>query len=245
VPLLLEVIVQSVADALAAEAGGADRLEVVREIERDGLTPSLDLVRELTRSTRLPLRVMVRESEGFTIAGPAELAALQRAFASFAELGVDGAVVGYARNGQLDLETTRAVLSAAPALPVTFHRAFDAAHDPIAAIDTLCSLSQIDRILTSGGGGDWTARCRRLEACAVRAGARPAILAGGGVDADALRVLASSSIREAHAGRAACDPPRPGAPVSADRVRQLRLAAGPPPARRGGAPSSDQWRHDL
>ena len=34
--ILLEVIVQSVADATEAEAGGADRLEVVREIERDG-----------------------------------------------------------------------------------------------------------------------------------------------------------------------------------------------------------------
>ena len=69
-PLLLEVIVQSVEDALAAEAGGADRLEVVREIERDGLSPSLDLVRAISSATRVPLRVMVRESNTFTVSGP-------------------------------------------------------------------------------------------------------------------------------------------------------------------------------
>jgi copper homeostasis protein len=227
--LLLEVIVQSVADAQAAEAGGADRLEVVREIERDGLTPSIDLVRAIRSATRLPLRVMVRESDGFSTTGAAEILALQRAFASFAELAVDGAVTGFASEGRLDLETTATVLSAAPSLPVTFHRAFDSLLDPLAAIDTLRTLRQIDRILTSAGNGDWTARCRRLEEYVARAGADLTILAGGGVDADGLRMLASTgSVREAHVGRAACEPPVPGAPVSADRVRRLRaiLEAG-------------------
>ena len=69
--VLLEVIVQSVADAAEAEAGGADRLEVVREIERDGLTPPLDLVRSIIAATSLPLRVMVRESDGFEHHPPA------------------------------------------------------------------------------------------------------------------------------------------------------------------------------
>jgi copper homeostasis protein len=221
--LLLEVIVQSVADAQAAEAGGADRLEVVREIERDGLTPSIHLVRAIQSATRLPLRVMVRESDGFSTTGARELLALQRAFASFAELGVDGAVTGFARDGMLDVETTTAVLSAAPALRVTFHRAFDSLLDPFSALDTLRTLPQIDHILTSAGSGDWTARCRRLEEYVPRAGAHLTILAGGGVDAEGLRILASTrSVREAHVGRAACEPPVPGAPVSVDRVRRLR-----------------------
>ena len=126
--MLLEVIVQSVADAAEAEAGGADRLEVVREIERDGLTPPLDLVRSIIAATSLPLRVMVRESDGFGITGPRELIALQRAFADLADLGVHGAVVGFARDGALDLDLIASVLSVAPGLPVTLHRAFDSVH---------------------------------------------------------------------------------------------------------------------
>ncbi|MGH8636044.1 MAG: copper homeostasis protein CutC, partial [Burkholderiales bacterium] len=226
--LLLEVIVQSVADAVGAEAGGADRLEVVREIERDGLSPPLDMVRSIASATRLPLRVMVRESDGFGVSGPGELANLKQYFAALAELGVDGAVLGFARDGLLDLDTTRLVLSAAPSLKATFHRAFDTLADPLGAVDALAAVPQIDRILTSGGTDDWAARCARLHRYQGRAGSRLTILAGGGVDEEALRLIASMRcVGEAHVGRAACDPRDRGAPVSAERVRHLKsIAAG-------------------
>ena len=68
---------------------------MVREIERDGLTPSIDLVRALLAEVPLPLRVMVRESDGFGITGPEELRTLQRTMGILADLGVDGAVVGF------------------------------------------------------------------------------------------------------------------------------------------------------
>ena len=225
-PLLLEVIVQSVADARAAAAGGADRLEVVREIDRDGLTPSLDLVTAITSETDLPLRVMVRESEGFSIAGRHELARLQKALAAFGEVGVDGVVLGFVRAGQIDVETTNAVVSSFPTVPVTFHRAFDAVNDPAAAIQTLRTVRQVDRILTDGGSGDWQARCLRFEHYATLAGSQLTILAGGGIDAAALRVLASCAyVREVHIGRAARDPQLRSAPVSAERVRSLKALA--------------------
>ena len=136
-PLLLEVIVQSMEDARAAAAGGADRLEVVRAIERDGLTPPMDLVRAIAAETGLPLRGMVRDEDGFGVSGHGRLAALQRAFAAFAACGVDGAVTGFARDGDLDLEVTAHVLSAAPTLNVTFHRAFDTVRDQTAALALL------------------------------------------------------------------------------------------------------------
>ena len=225
-PLLLEVIVQTVADARAAAAGGANRLEVVREIERGGLTPSLDLVRAISAAVELPLRVMVRETDGFAVAHDGELARLQDAFAALAGLGVDGAVVGFARGGELDLETTAAVLAAAPALHATFHRAFDQALDPCQAIAALRTFPQVDRVLTTGGEGDWHARARQLERYASLAGPTLSVLAGGNLDSDGLRILsASKSVREGHVGRAACDPPVPGAPVSEERVRHLKAAA--------------------
>lgn len=221
--MILEVIVQSVADATEAEAGGADRLEVVREIERDGLTPSLDLVRALLSATSLPLRVMVRESDGFGVTSPRELIALQRTFADLADLGVHGAVVGFAREGALDLDLIASVLAVAPGLPVTLHRAFDAVHDPETAIDAALAFPQIDRILTSGGTGAWPERCERLTAWSRRAGPRITILPGGGVDDEALRALASCpTITEAHVGKAAREPRESTAAVSAGRVRWLK-----------------------
>jgi len=228
--LILEVIVQSVADAGEAEAGGADRLEVVREIERDGLTPPLELVRSLLAATSLPLRVMVRESDGFGVTGPRELVALQRAFADLADLGVHGAVVGFAREGALDLDLIASVLSVAPGLPVTLHRAFDAVQHPEAAIDAALAFPQIDRILTSCGSGDWHERCERLIAWSRRAGPRLTFLPGGGLDEAALTVLAKCpAVAEVHVGKAAREPQVSTAAVSAGRVRtvkQLLRAAG-------------------
>jgi copper homeostasis protein len=231
-PLLLEVIVQSLADARAAADGGADRLEVVRDLGREGLTPDPEIVRAILADVDLPLRVMVRESDGFGISSHRELVALQRAFAELAELRVDGAVLGFVKGATLDLDTTRAVLSAAPGLKATFHRAFDGAADPAAALDRLRGIPQIDRVLTTGGSGDWTARRSNLERLASQAGPRMRILAGGGVDLRALSVLtASVQVREVHVGRAAREPRTPEAPVSAERVRRLKLACGMPAPR--------------
>ena len=166
---------------------------------------------------------MVRESDGFGITRPRELIALQRAFADLADLGVHGAVVGFARNAALDLDLMTAVLGVAPGLPVTLHRAFDSVQDPEAAIDAALGFPQIDRILTSGGSGDWRARCERLTAWSKRAGPRITILPGGGVGEQALAVLARcAAITEAHVGKAAREPQISTAPVSAARVRELK-----------------------
>ncbi len=222
--LLLEIIVQSVADAKAAEAGGADRLEVVRDLDREGLTPALDTVRAILSEVQLPVRVMVRENDGYTVRDAQELAALQQAVAAFGTLGVDGAVVGFANGSRLDLDTTRAVVSAAPHLKVTFHRAFAVASDSTGALDDLQAVPQIDRILTTGGDGDWMTRRMNLEHLQSRAGSRLTILAGGGVDVPALQILSTSGrIREVHVGRAAREPQVPSAPVSVDRVKRLKV----------------------
>ncbi len=71
--LVLEVIVCSAAEAIAAEKGGASRLEVVRELDRGGLTPSVELVQRIKETVDLPLRVMVRESDGYETSGEAEV----------------------------------------------------------------------------------------------------------------------------------------------------------------------------
>ena len=223
VSLLLEVIVQSVADARAAAAGGADRLEVVRSIRLGGLTPPLSLVHAIQDVTPLPLRVMVRGNAGFaTTAG--ESLELSRAAAGFAAAGVDGLVVGFARNGLPAIDDVARVLEAAPGVNVTFHRAFDQLQAPLDAIEAISSLPQIDRILTGGGEGTALERSTRLSALTERAAGRLLIIAGGGVDQDALLTFAATGcVREAHVGRAA----REGSRSDRPGVREPRASAAP------------------
>src|SRR3954462_3158843 len=118
--LLLEVIVQSAADARASTEGGADRLEVVRAIDQGGLTPLLSVVQAITAETRLPLRVMVRENDGYELAA-GELPALLRAAAAFIDAGVDGIVIGFAEAGEIVLDDLLQVIDGLPPVQITFH----------------------------------------------------------------------------------------------------------------------------
>ena len=77
----------------------------------------------------LPLRVMVRENAGYTT-DDGERPALRRAAAAFAAAKVDGIVIGFADAGELELDHVADVLTAAPDVNVTFHRAFDQAARP-------------------------------------------------------------------------------------------------------------------
>jgi copper homeostasis protein len=224
--ILLEVIVQTLADARAAAEGGADRLEVVRDIRAGGLTPPISLVEAIAATVALPLRVMVRENGSYAL-GPGELPALRNAAADFETLGVDGIVVGFSRDHTPALDDVRSVLDAAPHVRATFHRAFDDLSDRVSAIEAIAQLPAIDRILTDGGAGSPAERADRLQRYVARAAGRLQIMAGGGVDEEAFAWFARTGcVREIHVGRAARQGVDPDAPVSAERVRRLRQLAG-------------------
>ncbi len=220
------MIVSTLADAHEAVSGGADRLEVVRNIELGGLTPPLDLVRAIAGGTSVPLRVMVRENAGFDT-NRGELNAMRRAASAFADIGVDGLVLGFARDGQPLVGQVGEIIDAAPGTRVTYHRAFDTLTDQGSAIEQLSAIRQIDRILTDGGDGTPAERCERLRRLSAAAGKRLTFIAGSNVDQRMLEMIAATGcVREVHVGRAA----RPGhdrsARVSADLVRSLRHLAG-------------------
>lgn len=215
-PPLLEVIVCSVADALEAQRGGAGRLEIVRELKRGGLTPSFELVEEIREMVDLPVRVMLRESEGYAVNGADEIARLCVAAERFASLEVDGFVLGFLRDREVDIELTQRVLTSAPHVGATFHHAFEDARDRLRALDAIKRVSQVDRVLSHGGtaghsgtdahGGTdgLEARARRLGEYERAAAPELMILAGGGIDSNAiLQIARATHIREFHVGRAA------------------------------------------
>jgi copper homeostasis protein len=194
----------------------------VRDIALAGLTPPVALVRAIASDVPLPLRVMIRENAGYGT-DPSELVRLCRAAAMFADLGVDGLVVGFAREGQLLLDDLREVLQAAPDTPATFHRAFDSLNAPLRSIDALAEVVDLDRVLTDGFSPvPGQSRCARLKEYSDRAGSRLTIIAGGGVDESLLEEIARTRcVREVHVGRAAREGGQES-PVTAARVRRLR-----------------------
>lgn len=219
---VLEVIACTVEDAINAERGGAQRLEIISRFDVGGLTPSPELVREIKAKVSLPLRVMLRESEDYQIENETEIEKLCAAAREFEEIGVDGIVLGFLRGCEIDFELTEKILSCAPDLKATFHHAFEETKDKFAAIEALKSVPQIDKILTHGGNGNWAEKYSLLEIYARAAQPEIKILAGGGVDAEAIKLLRKkTSVREFHAGSAA----RADGAVKKERTAKLAEAA--------------------
>ncbi|HEY8186747.1 MAG TPA: copper homeostasis protein CutC, partial [Pyrinomonadaceae bacterium] len=152
--VVLEVIVCSVADALEAQKGGADRLEVIRDFERGGMTPPLKLVQEITAVVSLPLRVMLRESSGYETLNNDEVDRLCGAAGEFSALGIEGVVLGFLHKQRIDVHLTQQILACAPNLKATFHHAFEET-EPFEAIRDLKRIKQVDKLLTHGGAGNW------------------------------------------------------------------------------------------
>ncbi len=219
---IVEVIACSVSDAIEAQRGGAHRLEIIRDFQRGGLTPSIELVREILDAVKLPVRVMLRESESYEIGSEAEVEELCSAARRLSRLRVEGLVLGFLRNGEIDVQLTERVLSCAPYLKATFHHAFEEVEGPFAAIRSLKELKQVDRILTSGGAGEWPEKIERLSRYEEEAGPEIKILAGGGIDAETIRMICqATAIREFHVGRAVREPASAAGFVWSERVKAL------------------------
>src|SRR5690606_36997508 len=110
---------------------------------------------------KIPVRVMIREADGFGAGDRRAVDALARLAADAAALRVDGIVAGFLDNGRVDAAAMDAIVAAAHPVRVTFHHAFDALPDAAAALCELRRWPSIDRVLTSGGGGRWTEKIPR------------------------------------------------------------------------------------
>jgi copper homeostasis protein len=225
---ILEVIVCSVEDAVAAECGGANRLEIISHYEAGGLTPSFDLVREITSKVNIPARVMLREREPFVVTDDVEIERLRDAARAFARLPIDGLVLGFLKETpggarQINHDLVSSVLASAPNLKATFHRAFEELPDPIGAIGELKRHPQIDCILSgSPGGTAWAAALDRFVKWERAARPEIRMLLGGGIDREVVKIFCkASTIRAFHAGRAVRQGEKIDGVVLAEWVKEL------------------------
>ncbi|MEU9418851.1 copper homeostasis protein CutC [Streptomyces sp. NPDC048272] len=223
---LLEVIALDAEDAIAAQAGGADRLELVTDMAADGLTPPRETFAAIRAAVDIPLRVMIRRTDGFA-AGPVDLL-VEQARALRAE-GAREFVLGFLNpDGSPDLAAVEAVVAELDGCPWTFHRAIDRAADRDHLRKALADLPGLDTYLTAGSATGVDAGLPTLLAEAARGGepgygAR--ILVGGGLTLAHLPVLREAGVDAFHIGGAA----RPSGwdrPVSPAAVAQWRTALG-------------------
>jgi copper homeostasis protein len=199
-PVIVEAAVESLDDALAAVAGGADRLELCANLDAGGITPSAALITAIRARVELPLLVMIRPRDGDFVYSDAELSRMYEDVAMARALGASGVVFGVLDTfDRLDLERTAALVEAADGLPVTFHRAIDQVPRRVIAMDALAALG-VTRVLSSGGAPTASEGMDELQAMVHRAGDRLTVVAGGGVRANNAReIVERTGVTELHA----------------------------------------------
>lgn len=195
---MLEICVDSLASAREAALGGADRLEVCSNLLIGGTTPSPALVRAIVRETALPVRALIRPRAGDFLYTHDECDQMCEEIRSLVQAGAQGVVIGSLNaDGTLNEAHMRAMIDSAQRARITLHRAFDMCCDPFACMETAIELG-VDTILTSGGEDSVRAGKELLEALVKQSGGRVQILAGGGVDAQAIEEIYPLGVRAFH-----------------------------------------------
>ena len=198
--LLLEIAAGSLESALAAQAGGADRVELCGSLEGGGVTPSFGAIALARDHLRIPLYVLIRPRAGDFVYSPSELESMHRDVEACARLGCDGIVVGMLdADGAVDVAGCRVLVAAAGAMGVTFHRAFDCVADRAAALDAVVALG-CERILTSGGANTAEQGASVIAADIAHADGRIALMPGAGLTpANVAAVAQATGAAEWHA----------------------------------------------
>jgi copper homeostasis protein len=211
---LLEIAANSPASALAAQDGGAGRIELCTALELGGLTPSHGQIAKVRDGVRVPIHVLIRPRAGDFVYADVELDVMLHDIETSVALGCDGVVIGVLDgNGDVDVARCRTLIAATRGRDVTFHRAFDLSRDLSRSLEDIVALG-CRRVLTSGARASAQAGAAAIRRLVEQAGERIVVMPGGGIDAGnvaALRRLTGA--REFHA--------------SARRPRPSRQPPGP------------------
>jgi copper homeostasis protein len=224
VDALLEVIALGPGDAAGAQQGGADRLELVTDMDADGLTPDVQTLRDVKRECDLPVRVMLRANDGFATSG-SELSRLQGAAHQLAAAGADGFVLGFlGPSSGIDVAVTLALIDELGELPWTHHRAIDHTLDHDSAWAIVRDLPGLDTVLTAGSARGLVSGldelCRRASDDPVVA---RLVMAGGGLRPDHVPWLARAGVQQFHVGSRVRPSGSWNAYVDASMVRSWRM----------------------
>lgn len=220
--VLLEVAVHTIESAIAAQKGGAARVELFSNPLEGGVTPSEGIIGAVRDKLTVDFHVMIRPRGGDFHYDDAEFKAMQQDIGVAKRLGANGVVFGLVNlDGTIDRVRTRELVEISRPMTATFHRAFDVCQNLPNALETLISCG-VDRVLTSGGEATAHKGCDAIADLVQQAGNGISIMAGGGIDAEnARKIVQRSGVREIHAGLRSTG-------QSPMRFRNDKISLGPP-----------------
>ena len=218
--MILEVCCGDIESVRAAKEGGAQRVELCRALELDGLTPSEAMMEEAI-GMGIPVQVLVRPREGDFVYNKDEVEGMSRDIRLAKRLGANGVVIGALKpDGSIDEDIIRRLVGEAEGLSITFHRAFDVCTHPEEALEQIISLG-CHRLLTSGQAPTAEQGIPLLKRLVRQSSGRIIIMPGAGVNVDnARRILSETGASEIHGSL------RKGGHTDPEQVRAIVSALG-------------------
>lgn len=214
----LEVAIEAVAEAITAEKGGANSVEVSQDLAHDGLTPSIALIEQIREAVSIDVHVIVRPHDRDFVYTPDELETILADTAALVAVGVTGIVFGaQTSSGELDVPMIKQVAAVAGPATFTLHRAIDSARQPTEGLGALSGT--LDRVLTSGPAATAWAGREGLKAWQQQFGQKMAFIAAGSIRAEMVpQIIKETGVSGIHVGSAA----RKHGIVTIEKVAQLR-----------------------
>lgn len=178
---LFELCAESVEAAIAAQAGGADRIELCSGLAQGGITPDAALIAASIAAISIPVYVLIRPRSGDFVFSHAEFELMLQQIGAARSAGAAGVATGVLlRDGRVDVKRTRALVEYARPMNTTFHRAFDETPDLYEALESVIATGA-DSLLTSGGAAEVLRGADSIGSLLRMAGERIHIIAGGGL----------------------------------------------------------------
>jgi copper homeostasis protein len=200
-PVSLEVCSNSLASALAAQEGGAVRVELCENLKEGGTTPSAGQILLARKLLHIKLYVLIRPREGDFLYNELEYQIMLADIRYCIEAGCDGVVIGMLNaDGTIDKERCREMVRLAKqwGLGVTFHRAFDMCADQLQALEDIIEIG-CERILTSGGKSTAMEGATVINHLVEQAAGRISIMPGSGVsEANVADLVHFTGVTEVH-----------------------------------------------
>ena len=182
--MIIEVCANSYESAINAEQGGADRIELCKDLYLDGLTPTYETAKKTIDELNIPVFILIRPREGDFNYSNEEFELMKADIVKFKEMGCKGIVSGVLNEDKtVDLERTKELIELTRPLEFTFHRAFDVVTDPFKEIENLIELG-IERVLTSGQKDKAIEGLKLLKELKEKVKNRIKIMPGSGITID-------------------------------------------------------------
>ncbi|MEH6308197.1 copper homeostasis protein CutC [Olivibacter sp. CPCC 100613] len=197
--MILEICANSLASALAAQNGGAQRIELCENLNEGGTTPSYGTIISVRKQLDIKVYVLIRPRSGDFFYSDDEFSVMKEDIKICKKLGCDGVVIGLLdQYGNVDTKRTKELVNLANPMGVTFHRAFDCSNDGLKALEDIINCG-CERILTSGMHNTAIEGSSFLKVLVDRSAGRINIMPGSGINEQNILILKeTTSAKEYH-----------------------------------------------